>query len=51
MPTKIDLANIRYASCANDYITFVNAEGRVFVMGDLNIRGIKGQPKSKNELV
>ena len=48
---KIDLQNVRSASCANDYITFVDKEGRVFVYGDQSVKGVRGQAKSKNELV
>ena len=43
-PTKISLGNIKSASCANDYITFVNREGRVFVLGDTKVRGASGSP-------
>jgi hypothetical protein len=48
LPIKVNLTNIRNVSCANDYITFVNNEGRVFVMGDLNVKG-KGNTIAKNK--
>lgn len=50
-PVKVELKDVRQASCANDYIAFVNTEGRVFVLGDAAVKGAGGQAKSKAELV
>lgn len=51
-PVKVSLENVVMASCAGEYITFVNREGKVFVMGDTNVRGINNsQAKTKNDIV
>jgi hypothetical protein len=40
------------ASCANDYIALVNTAGKVFVMGDLHLKGINNtQAKTKLDIV
>lgn len=40
------------ACCANDYITFVNKSGKVFVMGNPSVRGINNtQAKSKTDII
>jgi hypothetical protein len=51
-PTKIELKEVAMACCSNDYITFVNKSGRVFVMGNPSVRGINNtQAKSKMDIV
>lgn len=49
--TKIEIPNIIMASCANDYTVFVNKEGRVFAMGDLKVKGVNSQAKTKNDII
>ena len=50
--TKVNLTNIAMASCAYDYVAFVNKEGRVFVMGDLKLKGVNNeQAKTKTDIV
>lgn len=40
------------ASCTNDYISFINNEGKVFVMGDLNIKGVNNtKAKDKFDII
>lgn len=40
------------ASCANDYTVFVNAQGKVFAMGDLKVKGANSnQAKSKSDII
>lgn len=38
-PLKINLENIKQVSCAGDYTTLVNKEGKVFIMGNSKIIG------------
>jgi alpha-tubulin suppressor-like RCC1 family protein len=52
LPIKINVPNVRQISCANDYITLTDAEGRVFVVGDLAVKGVNGtQAKGPNDPV
>jgi alpha-tubulin suppressor-like RCC1 family protein len=40
------------ASCAGEYISFVNKEGKVYVMGDTNVVGVNNsKAKTKNDIV
>jgi len=40
------------ASCAGEYISFVNKEGKVFVMGDTNLVGVNNtKAKTKTDIV
>ena len=39
------------ASCANDYIAFINKQGKVFVMGDPKVRGNHLQNSIKKDIV
>jgi len=40
------------ASCAGEYISFVNKEGKVFVMGDTNVVGVNNtKAKTKTDIV
>ena len=49
---KIKIEGVRMASCANDYVSFINKEGKVFVIGDLNIKGVNNtKAKDKLEII
>ena len=39
-PYKVDLKDVKQVSCSGDYISFVNKEGKVFLMGLSKITGI-----------
>ena len=43
---------MKSVSCSKDYIALVNNEGKVFVVGDTNIKGVNNSlAKNKTELV
>ena len=49
---KVNLPNIKQASCAGDYIALVNDKGRVFVMGPSKAIGVNGtQAKLPTDII
>lgn len=51
-PYKVNLSNVRQASCAGDYTTFVDGNGKVFVMGPNRVIGRENkQAKSQTDVI
>lgn len=51
-PLKINIENVKQVSCAGDYTTLVNKEGRVFLMGQTKMKGKNGQiSKSHTDVI
>lgn len=51
-PYKVDLKNIKQVSCSGDYLTFVNKEGKVFLMGLSKVTGINNSiAKSSTDII
>lgn len=47
-PQKVNLQNIKQVSCGGDYISFVNNDGKIFLMGATRVRGRNGTQANKN---
>jgi hypothetical protein len=51
-PLKINIENVKQVSCAGDYTTLVNKEGKVFLMGQTKMKGKNGQiSKSHTDVI
>lgn len=42
------MKNIKHVSCGGEYISFVNNDGKIFLMGATKVRGRNGTQALKN---
>lgn len=51
-PYKINLPNVKQVSCAGDYTTLVDRDGKVFIMGKVKVKSKDDkQPQSPTDII